>query len=147
MPVTLVTLFRSYNQFYRAECITVSGFLTYNSKTSFVAKACNYSIFVAKNYDYALFCIFWGFAGFIDSAASCATLSRTKLRREEMSRKGTRSLTKWRVRHPCRWWKTKWEVKPRTTNLLIFMPAFTFTFIIYCAWCVCDGWQVAIILC
>ena len=25
-PVTLVTLFRSYNQFYRAECITVSGF-------------------------------------------------------------------------------------------------------------------------
>ena len=26
-PVTLVTLFRSYDQFYRAECITVSGFL------------------------------------------------------------------------------------------------------------------------
>ena len=26
MPVTLVTLFRSYNQFYRVECITVSGF-------------------------------------------------------------------------------------------------------------------------
>ena len=25
--LTLVTLFRSYNQFYRAECITVSGFL------------------------------------------------------------------------------------------------------------------------
>ena len=25
-PVTLVTLFRSYNQFYRAECITASGF-------------------------------------------------------------------------------------------------------------------------
>ena len=25
-PVTLVTLFQSYNQFYRAECITVSGF-------------------------------------------------------------------------------------------------------------------------
>ena len=25
-PVTLVSLFRSYNQFYRAECITVSGF-------------------------------------------------------------------------------------------------------------------------
>ena len=25
-PVALVTLFRSYNQFYRAECITVSGF-------------------------------------------------------------------------------------------------------------------------
>ena len=25
-PVTLVTLFRSYDQFYRAECITVSGF-------------------------------------------------------------------------------------------------------------------------
>ena len=25
-PVTLVTLFRSYNQFYRAECITISGF-------------------------------------------------------------------------------------------------------------------------
>ena len=25
-PVTLVTLFRSYNQFYWAECITVSGF-------------------------------------------------------------------------------------------------------------------------
>ena len=24
----LVTLFRSYNQFYRAECITVSGFFT-----------------------------------------------------------------------------------------------------------------------
>ena len=24
--VTLVSLFRSYNQFYRAECITVSGF-------------------------------------------------------------------------------------------------------------------------
>ena len=24
MPVILVTLFRSYNQFYRAECITVS---------------------------------------------------------------------------------------------------------------------------
>ena len=27
-PVTRVTLFRSYDQFYRAECITVSGFLT-----------------------------------------------------------------------------------------------------------------------
>ena len=27
MPVTLVTLFQSYNQFYRAEYITVSGFL------------------------------------------------------------------------------------------------------------------------
>ena len=26
MPVTLVTLFRSYNQFYRAECITILGF-------------------------------------------------------------------------------------------------------------------------
>ena len=25
--VTLVSLFRSYNQFYRAECITVLGFL------------------------------------------------------------------------------------------------------------------------
>ena len=32
MPVTLVTLFRSYNQFYRAECITVSGFLAYEQK-------------------------------------------------------------------------------------------------------------------
>ena len=28
-PVTLVTLFRSYNQFYRAECITISGFFLY----------------------------------------------------------------------------------------------------------------------
>ena len=28
--VTLVTLFRSYNQFYRAECITVSGFFLWN---------------------------------------------------------------------------------------------------------------------
>ena len=28
MPVTLVTLFSSYNQFYRAECITVSGFFS-----------------------------------------------------------------------------------------------------------------------
>ena len=27
-PVTLVTLIRSYNQFYRAECITVSGFFS-----------------------------------------------------------------------------------------------------------------------
>ena len=26
-PVILVTMFRSYDQFYRAECITVSGFL------------------------------------------------------------------------------------------------------------------------
>ena len=26
-PVTLVNLFRSYNHFYRAKCITVSGFL------------------------------------------------------------------------------------------------------------------------
>ena len=31
MPVTLVTLFRSYNQFYRAECITVSGFFLHNT--------------------------------------------------------------------------------------------------------------------
>ena len=30
-PVTLVTLFRSYDQFYRAECITVSGFFLYFS--------------------------------------------------------------------------------------------------------------------
>ena len=30
-PVTLVTLFRSYDQFYRAECITVSGFFELNS--------------------------------------------------------------------------------------------------------------------
>ena len=29
--VTLVSLFRSYNQFYRAECITVSGFLSWCS--------------------------------------------------------------------------------------------------------------------
>ena len=28
-PVTLVTLFRSYDQFYRAECITVSGFFPF----------------------------------------------------------------------------------------------------------------------
>ena len=31
-PVTLVTLFRSYDQFYRAECITVSGFFTQQSR-------------------------------------------------------------------------------------------------------------------
>ena len=30
--VSLVTLFRSYNQFYRAECITVSGFFNYNTR-------------------------------------------------------------------------------------------------------------------
>ena len=30
-PVTLITLFRSYNQFYRAECITVSGFFSCTS--------------------------------------------------------------------------------------------------------------------
>ena len=30
-PVTLVTLFRSYDQFYRAECITVSGFFEVES--------------------------------------------------------------------------------------------------------------------
>ena len=30
-PVTLVTLFWSYDQFYRAECITVSGFFLYIS--------------------------------------------------------------------------------------------------------------------
>ena len=28
-PVTLVSLFQSYNQFYRAECITVSGFFSF----------------------------------------------------------------------------------------------------------------------
>ena len=32
MLVTLVSLFRSYNQFYRAECITVSGFSNYALK-------------------------------------------------------------------------------------------------------------------
>ena len=34
-PVTLVTLFRSYNQFYRAECITVSGFFLTTSLRCF----------------------------------------------------------------------------------------------------------------
>ena len=37
MPVTLVTLFRSYNQFYRAECITVSGFLRQKQYVLFCA--------------------------------------------------------------------------------------------------------------
>ena len=41
MPVTLVTLFRLYNQFYRAECITVSGFLSFHfylQKSDYIEK-------------------------------------------------------------------------------------------------------------
>ena len=37
--VTLVRLFRSYNQFYRAECITVSGFFNFSTTHKSIRKS------------------------------------------------------------------------------------------------------------
>ena len=41
-PVTLVTLFQSYDQFYRAECITVSGFFPQSVATLFLPDCFSY---------------------------------------------------------------------------------------------------------
>ena len=43
MPVTLVTLFRSYNQFYRAECVTVLGFFVLIQSITWLLEASNSS--------------------------------------------------------------------------------------------------------
>ena len=46
MPVTLVNQFQSYNQFYRAECITVSGFFYCN-----IFIRCYYHFYINRIYN------------------------------------------------------------------------------------------------
>ena len=39
--ITLVSLFRSANQLYRADCITVSGFFDYSIETVLIVSVCH----------------------------------------------------------------------------------------------------------
>ena len=50
-------------------------------KTSFVEIMCNYNIFVAKIYDYALIDSFWGSAGSLNSLTSYAIQKQDKMAR------------------------------------------------------------------
>ena len=80
-PVTLVTLFRSYDQFYRAECITVSGFFGQDSPQS--------SRDSRQRYSRRAWCAFWPPT---TPHSSCASYT-TGLNIPFKSRTGYHSLT------------------------------------------------------